>query len=147
MLRPALAAPDSDIHPFQLLHLLRLPIPPPTSPPPPNLLDASRCRINSKQQRKEGRGGEGEEKKERKNFGKNSTRSKNFLLSIHFRFWTDDQRVYRLAEPERKRKRGRVEGKGSARFYDRRFRELVKQIIANTPPVQFYGQIRLTVER
>lgn len=39
------------------------------------------------------------------------------------------------------------EGRGSARFYDRRFRELVKQIIANTPPVQFYGQIRLTVER
>lgn len=47
------------------------------------------------------------------------------------------------------RKRGRMggEGRGSARFYDRRFRELVKQIIANTPPVQFYGQIRLTVER
>lgn len=91
--------------------------------------------------------GRGRKKRRGKILGKNSRRSRNFLLSIHFRFWTDDQRVYRLAEPERERKRGRVEGKGSARFYDRRFRELVKQIIANTPPVQFYGQIRLTVER
>lgn len=143
MLRPALAAPDSDIHPFQLLHLLRLPIPPPTSPPPPNLLDASRCRINSKQQRKEGREGGGK-KGEEKFWGKIPRDQK---ISSSSSISVFGQRVYRLAEPERERKRGRVEGKGSARFYDRRFRELVKQIIANTPPVQFYGQIRLTVER